>query len=98
MRTTLKIIIALTVIGSAFGLYWWLQPATHMGVARIVPTGPAATRPSLDHSDFPLEKGQSVWVKQYDDQGRISYQFKAEEYIPIGGGNVNVTQPRTVFY
>ena len=35
MRTAIKIIIALVVIGTGFGAYWWYQPAMKVQVGTV---------------------------------------------------------------
>src|SRR3982751_5070402 len=96
MATSLKILIALIVIGGGFAVYFVL-----MGDSGLPPQAPkktiaAATKPASEGSG--LGKGEDAWVTQYDVKGRESYRFRADDYVPQRDGTFLVAKPTAEFF
>lgn len=96
MPTFVKILIALAVVSVGFAVYWWMQPPAIISEPSA-PT-PAASIKPVDESEGLLHPGDNIWVSQYDDRGRLSYRFRAEDFVPQKNGTVRVTKPEAEFF
>jgi hypothetical protein len=95
MRTFLKIFITLVVVAGAFIAYLSTQPAA----ALRGPTSRPAPQPMLRGTEGMLiAEGSNAWVRQFDDEGRLSSRFRADKWEPEKGGLVRVLRPEAELF
>jgi lipopolysaccharide export system protein LptA len=98
MRSTLLVVGTLVFTFGVFLTYRLLQP-----VPKRVPGGPVQAVQPVSVSPKaprvgPAGQGDRPWIRNIDRLGRLASQFKADEYLPRGGGRVHVIQPRAEFF
>jgi len=98
MKTTFaRIFLPLLIVGIAFAVYIFVQPAgpTGSGTSRELP--PPTTLRSGDEV-MGISSGQGVWMAQYDEKtGELVSRFKADEYAPQKNDTVDVTNAAAEF-
>src|SRR4051812_26738876 len=98
MRTLILLILSVALLGGGFLAYRKMQPATQhtAGVA------PAAVTPLMRNTGGPsvakVTGGERPWIKVFDNEGRLSYRFRGQDFVPLGGGKFKVTEPEAEFF
>jgi len=96
MRKVLLILVTLIALAGAFTAYLHFQPkygsSTGGNIAADSFGGNAGDPNAL------IKPGSGAWVKQFDRQGQLYYQFKSDYYDPQPDGAVKVTDPVIQFY
>lgn len=100
MRTILLLVGTLALLIGGFALYWVAQsgnsPGAGGGAGGAGGPKPMAIRES--ESTYTVGGGKRVWLKQYDAGGRLTNQFRADEYDPQKEGFVRVAKPEARFF
>ncbi|MGA2443530.1 MAG: hypothetical protein ABSH08_21465, partial [Tepidisphaeraceae bacterium] len=96
MRKILLILVTLIALAGAFTAYLHFQPkyggSAGGNMAADSFPGNAGDPNAL------IKPGSGAWVKQFDRQGQLYYQFKSNYYDPQPDGAVKVTDPVIQFY
>jgi hypothetical protein len=97
VRTAGLVLGAVAVAGGAFLAVLHFQPAIAPAATAGRPSvAPAAVGPAPQLFNG-MASGDAPWVNSYDG-GRLSSQFKADEYTPRKDGTVSVLHPKARFY
>jgi hypothetical protein len=96
MKRIALILATVIVLGVGFGIYFYMQPIYRAasGAAGAVDQFPDA---GAGGSGL-IRPGSQAWVKQFDREGQLYYQFKAAYYEPQPDGTVRVTAPLIQFF
>jgi len=97
MRRVFLIVATFAVLMAGFLIYLGFQPRfadTAKTSLDGSPIGPG--RMAADGSL--MGPGTGAWVKQYNRQGRLEYQFRSDVYDPRSDGMVYVTRPVIQFF
>jgi lipopolysaccharide export system protein LptA len=97
MRTHLLIFATLALLGGAFVFYWRSQPPalTQKGAATtFAETAPSPTTPKINN----IGPGDRPWVRMIDSSGKVSSQYRAEEYSPRPDGTVRLVNVEADFF
>ena len=97
MRTYRLIIATLLLLGGAFYFYWHSQPTAltqKAAVTTFAETAPSPTMPKIDK----IGPGDRPWVRMIDSTGRVSSQYRAEEYSPRPDGTVRLVHVEADFF
>jgi hypothetical protein len=97
MRRILLILVTFALLVAIFLTYLRFQPkfkeTASLGLdSTTMGPGKTAADGSL------MGPGTGAWVKQYDRQGHLQYQFRADIYDPRPDGMVHVTRPVIEFF
>jgi len=95
MRTFLKIFVTLVVVACGFVAYVMTQPASALRGPTSRPA-PMALKPGAE--GMVIGEGENAWVRQFDEEGRLSSRFRAEKWEPEKGGLVRVTRPEAELF
>jgi len=91
MRTFLKLFLTLLALAGAFVAYLVYQPGSR---ARALATSRPAPMPLRNSAGgMVIGEGDNAWVRQFDDEGRLSSRFRAERWDPQKNGLVRVFRP-----
>src|SRR5947209_6004223 len=98
MRSILLLLGTLLLAVGGFVAYRVSQPTP-----QILKQKPRETTPIDIEGGAPrvLEKiapGDRPWIRNIDRQGRLASRFRADEYLPQGGGRVHVMHPQAEFF
>lgn len=96
MRTYVLIFATVGLLGSAFYLYWHLQPKT-LAQQDVVHPAEIATKPTTEQYQG-VSVGSRPWVKMIDSSGKVSSQYRADEYQPRPDGTVRMILPEADFF
>ncbi|MGD0139373.1 MAG: hypothetical protein ABSD28_10885 [Tepidisphaeraceae bacterium] len=96
MRKILLILVTLIALAGAFAAYLHFQPkyGGSMGGDNAPDSFPA----NAGDPNALIKPGSGAWVKQFDREGQLYYQFKSDYYDPQPDGTVKVTYPVIRFY
>jgi len=96
MRKILLFLVTLIALAGAFTAYLHFQPkyGGSMGGDNAPDSFPA----NAGDPNALIKPGTGAWVKQFDRQGQLYYQFKSDYYDPQPDGSVKVTLPVIRFY
>ena len=96
MRTYLLIFATLGLLGSAFFFYWRSQPPALMqkDEVKAVETAPSPSTPSINK----IGPGDRPWVRMIDSTGRVSSQYRAQDYSPRPDGTVHLVGVEADFF
>ena len=98
MRSFILVIFTAIALAGLFIGYWTMQPGGHGGGAGAAQGGtPTIPDPRSSHLGE-IRPGDVVWLKQYDDRGELSSEFRGDEYVPQPDGTVNVKNPIAKFF
>src|SRR4051812_2925210 len=96
MRRFLKIFVTVVILAGGFVAYLLHQPS---GPQQGLSSGPPAIQPrQTNDGDLIVGKGEYAWVRQFDDQGKLSSRFRAQKWDPQKNGLVKVTRPEAELY
>lgn len=100
MRTTLLLVGTLALLVGGFVLYWVAQSGDSSGAGGGTggAGGPKPMAIRESESTYTVGGGKGVWLKQYDALGRLTNQFRADEYDPQKEGFVRVAKPEARFF
>src|SRR5688572_14247493 len=90
MRSFLKIFLTFVVLAGGFGVYVWLQPPKAAATATSRPAVGPLVR---SESGLLIGEGENAWVRQFDQEGRLSSRFRAARWEPQKSGLVRVIRP-----
>src|SRR5687767_6773215 len=100
MRTILLLVGTMALLVGGFALYWFVQsggPGHGADRTGELP-GPKPLAIQESESTYTVGGGKGVWLKQYDQAGRLTNQFRADEYDPQKEGFVRVAKPEARFF
>ena len=95
MRSSLKILISVVVLGGLFVSYLLWQPPA---APRTATNRPPPQAIQQNEGDLLVGEGENAWVRQFDDQGRLASRFRAEKWEPQKDGLVRVVRPEAELY
>lgn len=96
MKRVFLILATIIVLGGGFVVYYHFQPAYHGSTGDN--GGPDKFPDSTTGGTGLLRAGSGAWVKQFDRDGQLYYQFKSAYYDPQPDGTVKVTDPVIQFF
>ena len=96
MRTYVLIFATLGLLGSAFYLYWRQQPPV-VALADVARRPEAPAHPTTQAYQG-VSHGSRPWVTMIDSSGKVSSQYRAEEYQPRSDGTVHMMLPEANFF
>src|SRR3954470_15758309 len=96
MRRFLKIFITVVILAAAFVGYLLYQPGPARQAGLTVT--PTVQGLNSNEGDLIVGKGENAWVRQFDDQGRLSSRFRAQKWDPQKNGLVKVTRPEAELF
>ena len=99
MRTVLLVIFSAVLLAGLFIGYWTLQPTSPAAsiaasTHSIVPPPPKRNDPELAS----VHSGKRPWLKQHNDLGLVTSEFRGDEYHPKPNGTVDVVNPIGRFF
>src|ERR1700678_840472 len=96
MKRLLPIVAPAVVLVLGFIVYFHFQPTYRASNAN---EGTADQFPDSNSQGMGLLRaGSGAWVKQYEREGKLYYQFKSAYYDPQPDGTVKVTLPLIQFF
>lgn len=98
MRSYLLVIFTAIGLAGLFMAYWTIQPAGRLADASTAPK--VIARPKAnDHQRLKgMGAGDSAWLKEFDERGQLSSEFKGREYLPQTDGTIRVIEPVGKFF
>jgi lipopolysaccharide export system protein LptA len=96
MKRLLPIVATAVVLGLGFAVYFHFQPTYR--ASGVNETTVDQFPDSNAQGSGLLRAGSGAWVKQYDREGQLYYQFKSAYYDPQPDGTVKVTSPLIQFF
>jgi len=97
MRTILLIVGTFILLMAGFLIYLGFQPRFSEN-AKIALEGSTLAPGRTAEDGSMMGPGTGAWVKQYNRQGRLEYQFRSDVYDPRSDGMVYVTRPVIQFF
>ena len=97
MRTILLIVGTFILLMAGFLVYLGFQPRI-VETAKVALEGSEPVAGRMPPPGSMIGPGTGAWVKQYDRQGRLEYQFRSDVYDPRSDGMVYVTRPVIQFF
>ncbi len=95
LRPLFFLVATFLLLIAGFLVYLSFQPRIK-GIGQGAELAPAP-RLEGDRSGI-INSGHGVWVKNYDQQGRLASQLRAVQYDPVGDNAVHVTRPEARFF
>ena len=95
-KTLLKMFAVLVVLGVVIISYMWLT-ATRVDRPAAQSSRADATPPAAPLGGGSLGAGDRPWIRQYDGDGDLAFQFRASDYQPRGGNVFDVREVECEF-
>lgn len=99
MRTAFLLLATLLLLAGGFAIYLFVQPKDAAHNKRAHDPGSIEPAP-IQQSDsaYQVRGGKNVWLKEFDENRRLTNQFRAEEFHPQKEGFVRVKKPEAHFF